>query len=164
MKQNHTGTGGAEVSGMSGLAEELAGASGRTISRRAVGLGAAWSVPVILVAVAAPAAAASQDLSTALTGALVALRDPSGKFGNKHIEFTLTLTNASAGATTVEVLSVSSDGGPGITHGLPTTVVVPAGGSQVVTFSFDISGNAGKATYTASYRVSGVVKTATATI
>jgi hypothetical protein len=129
-----------------------------------VGLGAAWSVPVIMVAVAAPAAAASQSTDPKVSATVTADKQASGKFGAKHVVFTLTLRNTGTAAAIVEVLSVSSNGIQGTQSGLPTTVVVPVGGSTVVTFAYDYTGNAGTATYTISYRVSGVVSTTSITI
>jgi hypothetical protein len=130
------------------------------VSRRAVTAGAAWSVPVIMVAMAAPAAAASANLSATVSGTLTADKVAAQQFGTKHVTFALKLTNTGSSAATVDVLSVVSDGIQGTQQGLPTTVVVPVGSSTVVNFSYDYVGNAATATYTVSYRVSGVVTTA----
>lgn len=147
------------------MAEELdegAGVPRRTISRRTVA-GAIWTVPVIITAVAAPASAASVVVPPAttpsVTATVTATKVAAQQFGTKHVDFVLTLANSGNGAGTVEVLSVASDGVQGTQQGLPTTVVVPAGHSTIVNFSYDYNGNAGTASYTVSYRVSGIIST-----
>jgi hypothetical protein len=135
------------------------GMTRRPISRRAVGLGAVWSVPVILTAVAAPAAAASVAPQPKVSGTVTAEKVAADKFGTKHVNFALTLTNTGTGAGTVQVLSVVSDASQGTQQGLPMTVIVPVGGSTVVNFSYGYTGNAATATYTVTYVVSGVTST-----
>src|SRR5690242_6199223 len=110
----------------------------RPISRRAVGIGAVWSVPVILTAVAAPAAAASVTPkgTPAVGGKVTADKVAAQQFGTKHVDFTLTLTNTGTAAGTTQVLSLVSDGIQGTVQGVPTTVVVAAGGSVTVHFSY----------------------------
>ena len=124
------------------------------VKRRTVALGAAWSVPVIVLATAAPAAAASGD-APVVNATVVADKEPANQFGTKKVNFTMTLTNTGTGAGSVEVLSVTSSATTGTTTGVPTTVTVPVGGSVPVTFSYTYEGNAGTATYTISYRVGG---------
>jgi len=121
------------------------------VSRRTVALGAAWSVPVIVLATAAPAAAASGN-APAVAASVVADKDPANQFGTKKMNFVLTLTNSGSAAGSVQVLSVTSDATTGSAVGVPTTVSVPVGGSVPVSFSYTYSGNAGTATYTISYR------------
>lgn len=124
------------------------------VSRRTVALGAAWSVPVIVLATAAPAAAAS-GLAPVIGASLEANKQPANQFGQKTMDFVMTLTNTGKAAGTVQVLSVTSSATTGSTNGLPTTVTVPVSGSVPVSFSYVYSGNAGTATYTVSYRTDG---------
>ena len=124
------------------------------VSRRTVALGAAWSVPVIVLATAAPAAAASGPVPV-VNASVVADKNAADKFGTKTMDFVLTLTNTGTAAGSVAVLSVTSDATTGTMAGLPTTVTVPVGGSVPVDFSYTYSGNAGTATYTISYRTDG---------
>jgi hypothetical protein len=132
-------------------------AARRPISRRAVGLGAAWSVPLILTAVAAPAAAASNTAPPPVIGVQ---RTADKVASAKRVDFTLTFSNPGGSPVTVDVLSISSTGGgapaPG---GIPTSVIVPNGGTASVSFSWNYGNNAATATYTITYRVSGVIHT-----
>ncbi len=132
----------------------------RRISRRAVGLGAVWSVPVILTAVAAPAAAASVPPETP-QGAPV-LGTP-GLTANKvaaakRIDFMLRLKNTGTAQGQVDVLSLTSTGG-GTAQGVPTSVMVPAGGTVDVPLSWDYGNNNGTADYTITYKMSGTTST-----
>ncbi|NYG07548.1 hypothetical protein BJ986_002035 [Phycicoccus badiiscoriae] len=124
------------------------------LSRRSVALGAAWSVPVILLATAAPAAAAS-GVAPVIGARLVADKQPANQFGQKAMDFVMTLTNTGNAAGSVQVLSVTSSATTGSTVGVPTTVTVPAGDKVDVSFSYIYTGNAGTATYTVSYRTDG---------
>ena len=136
----------------------LAGAMRRPISRRAMGLGAVWSVPVILTAVAAPAAAASVAPAAKVAGSVTAEKVAADKFGTKHVNFALTLTNTGTAPGTAHILSVVSDGSTGNST-LPMTVVVPAGNSIVANFTYGYSSTAATANYTITFEVSGVTST-----
>jgi hypothetical protein len=140
-------------------ASDLSGVAKRPISRRAVGLGAVWSVPVILTAVAAPAAAASVAPDAKVAGTVTADKVAADQFGTKHVNFVLTRTNTGAAAGTAHILSVASDGIQGTQKALPMTVVVPVGSDTVVNFSYEYVGNAATANYTITYEVSGVTST-----
>ena len=124
------------------------------VNRRTVALGAAWSVPVIILATAAPAAAASGAVPV-VNATVVADKVAADKFGTKTMNFVMTLTNTGTAAGSVEVLSVTSDATTGTSLGVPTTVTVPVGSSVPVSFSYTYEGNAGTATYTISYRTGG---------
>lgn len=124
------------------------------VSRRTVALGAAWSVPVIVLATAAPAAAASGG-APVVAATVLADKVAAHKFDTKTVNFTMTLTNTGTAAGSVEVLSVTSDATTGTTVGVPTTTIVPVGSSVPVSFSYTYEGNAGTATYTISYRTGG---------
>ena len=94
------------------------------VSRRTVNLGAAWSVPVVLAAVAAPAAQGSTteqppgDGPTATFGTATA--DKGEAVGtNRQVTFTLLFTNV-VGDNTVQITDISK-GGPWTS--LPTEVV-----------------------------------------
>ncbi|MDF2144147.1 hypothetical protein [Knoellia sp. p5-6-4] len=125
------------------------------LDRRTVNRAMAWSVPVVMAAVAAPAAAGSgyaqigQPTVTATkTGG------PTGK-----VEFVLTFSNTGTGQGTVQVLTVTSsarnDEGGVYLAGLPQTSVVGAGGSAATgPITWDYQGKTPKAaTYTFTYTV-----------
>jgi hypothetical protein len=134
-------------------------AAPRTISRRAVGLGAVWTVPVILTATAAPAAAASVAPAPPVGPVLGTPGLTANKVAAaKRIDFTLRLSNTGTAQGQVDVLSLTSTGG-GTPQGVPTSVMVPAGHSVDVDVSWDYGGNNGTADYTITYRMSGTTGT-----
>jgi hypothetical protein len=95
--------------GVQGSNEQLK-AGRRLVSRRAVNIGAAWSVPVILTAVAAPTASASPgDIGdppgTAVLGSLVADKGEDSA-GNRRVTLYLSFTNV-VGTNQVRVTAVS---------------------------------------------------------
>jgi hypothetical protein len=80
----------------------------KLVSRRAVNIGAAWSVPVILTAVAAPTASASPAGSgdpSATLGTGVADKGEAVS-GNRQVTFSLTFTNV-VGSNSVRIMAVS---------------------------------------------------------
>jgi hypothetical protein len=126
----------------------------RHLSRRTIGLGAVWSVPVILTAVAAPAAAASVAVPPETPQVGTPTHTANKVAAAKRVDFTLTFSNTGTGAGTVELLSLTSSGG-GSSQGVPQTVIVAPANSTVVSFSWNYTGNTGTADYTITYRASG---------
>src|SRR5690349_4299840 len=89
------------------------------VTRRTVSLGAAWSVPVVLAAVAAPAAQGSQtpvDQRSALFGGITAKKGTTVN-GNRQVTFTLSFAGVK-GSNSVAITSISA-GGPWTTT-MPT--------------------------------------------
>jgi hypothetical protein len=130
----------------------------RLVSRRAVNIGAAWSVPVILTAVAAPTASASPNPERAdlvVTGSS-ADKQPADKFDVKYIVFTLTVTNSGTTAGVVQLLTLTSTGIIGTAEGVPNTVTIAPGTSQDLTVKWRYTGNAATETYTITYTLDGV--------
>lgn len=84
-----------------------AAAGRRLVSRRAVNIGAAWSVPVILTAVAAPTASASPGdvQGTAVLSTLLADKGEDAA-GNRTVTLYLSFTNVT-GTNQVRVTAVS---------------------------------------------------------
>lgn len=130
------------------------------ISRRTIVKGAAWTTPVIVLATAAPAAAASRAVE--VTAGMTAQKNADGKFGAKNVTFTVPFHNSGGQAATVEVLTLSLDGTTltGIT-GIPGTFVVAAGATVTQTYVWYYGDNAATGTYTLSYTVDGVAQSAT---
>ena len=81
----------------------------RLVSRRAVNIGAAWSVPVILTAVAAPTASASpggiDDQNAAVLSSLMADKGEDAA-GNRTVTLYLSFTNVT-GTNQVRITAVS---------------------------------------------------------
>lgn len=125
--------------------------AGRTplVSRRTVAIGAAWSVPVIIAATAAPAAAASIVPTLSATGTLV---HGTGK------NYTLTLFfNLPPGSS--EVITITSVVAG---SGNPASTFVPAQSSQTVTtaapdaiFALTRKGDNSATTAVVTYTVNG---------
>jgi hypothetical protein len=125
------------------------------LDRRTVNRAMAWSVPVVMAAVAAPAATGS-SYSKIAQPTITAVKT-GGQ--NGKIQFTLTFTNTGTGKGTVQVLTVSASA-PVVgaySSGLPQTLVVGAGGSAATApIIWDYQGHTPKATtYTFTYTVDG---------
>ena len=119
------------------------------VNRRTIALGAAWSVPVIVMATAAPAAAASGDVVTSGGGTGTRI------VADKEVDFKLTFT--SNVATTVSILSVTPD--DTWTEVTPTAGPLPvvlsvAPGTAVYSFRLKRSNNA-VGSYIVNYSVAG---------
>lgn len=115
----------------------------REIDRRTIAKGVAWTVPVVIVATAAPAVAAS-----GVTEALTAVKD-SGS--SAWYTLRLAITNGRTTNVQVDLLSLSPAPAKGDTKNFPASTSV-APGSGGLTFS--LKGQAG-ATYTLFYKVAG---------
>ena len=103
------------------------------VSRRTVNLGAAWSVPVVLAAVAAPAAQGSQppvDQRSASFGTITAQKGIKVG-GNRQVIFTLLFTNV-VGSNTVQITDIDT-GGPWQTLPTPDVTVTPTSTSATFT-------------------------------
>lgn len=125
-----------------GLLDGASG-TGREIDRRTIAKGVAWSVPVVIVATAAPAAAASGHITmTSLSGKVA------GQSGN--VQFKATFTNP--GQATALAISISPNDG---WSPQPVTVSVPAGTNQV-SFSATRDKSSTRTTYTISYTSNNV--------
>ena len=119
------------------------------IDRRTIAKGVAWTVPVVIVATAAPAAASSHDL-----GAIAVGGTRGGTPQNRNVTITVSLA---AGTGTREV-RIESLPGAGITSMLPTPAVRATGTSAV--FILNRSNN-GAGPYTVSVSVDGHAATFT---
>jgi hypothetical protein len=118
------------------------------VNRRTVALGAAWSVPVIVLATAAPAAAASAGPAVADAGGNTFTRTNNPKVTT----FTAHLT--ASVATTITVTLITPNDGAWVTP-YPGPLSL-AGGANELTFVVDRGNNSDKAkSYTIFYDVAG---------
>jgi hypothetical protein len=123
---------------------EGADAGPREINRRTIAKGVAWTVPVIVMATAAPAAAASQ-VDESLVGVLI---NPPGS-NNSYYLFTVTLTNHRSTEVTAVIGTIQRSRG-----GVVTTVEakvspatgqqIPAGGQVQFTFRLEAGNDTGQ--------------------
>lgn len=124
------------------------------VSRRTVALGAAWSVPVIMVATAAPAVAASGDVNAVLATATAEKGEAVGP--NREVTFVLSFV-AIVGVNSVAITSI--DGG-GPWTGLPTaTATVDAATPSVAFLLSRVETNNSTLTVLVHYTVNGVEHT-----
>ena len=117
------------------------------VSRRSVTRGAAWSVPLVAVGVAAPAFAtsASQVAVTAVTVCQCA-----GGVIKKYA-LTVTFTNSTNLPVTLDSVAISEAGIP-VVNQTPTTGEVAAGPPTTqLTFSFNRLSNASTGTFTVTF-------------
>jgi len=133
------------------------------ISRRTIVKGAAWTTPVIVLATAAPAAAASRIAE--VNAAMTAEKNAEGKFGGKNVTFTVPFHNAGDLTARVEVLSMSLAGTTltGIA-GIPDAFDVAGGATVTKTYVWLYGDNASNGTYTLSYKVGTTSLSATVTV
>lgn len=96
------------------MSDEIIGQGGTRpgVNRRTVMKGAAWSVPVIMVASAAPATASSPPVTFELTGN--GCKTPGNAIGNfpKGYAFGATFTNTSAAPVIVDIGALDVSGDP----------------------------------------------------
>ena len=130
------------------------------VSRRTVALGAAWSVPVIVMATAAPAAAASvANRSAALATATGDKGVAVG--GNREVTFILSF-GAIVGSNTVSITSI--DGG-GPWTGLPTATATVDAAHPSAPFSVTRPDtNNSTLTVLVHYSLNGVAHTVSVTV
>ncbi|MDU0312814.1 hypothetical protein RKE38_03880 [Phycicoccus sp. M110.8] len=129
------------------------------VSRRTVNLGAAWSVPVVLAAVAAPADVGSQTPANDRT-ALAAVWGEKGEADgpNRQVWFTFSFSGVT-GTNTIQIQDITQ--GPWIT--LPTEVQsfsATSGTTATVTFMLERPDNNAAMTVDVTYVLNGAVKTA----
>ena len=130
----------------------------RLVSRRALNIGAAWSVPVILTAVAAPTASASPlggGNQSATLGTAVADKGEAVS-GNRQVTFSLTFTNV-VGSNSVQITAVSGY----VWAELPTQVVWVTADHPVASFMLTRPDTENSATtLVVTYTLNGAVQTA----
>lgn len=133
----------------------------KLVSRRAVNIGAAWSVPVILTAVAAPTAAASpggvdDPTGTAVLSALVADKGEDAA-GNRTVTLYLSFANVT-GTNSVRITAV----GGGYSWSPMPTPAVTVTSDGTVPFVITRPGTDNSAlTLDITYEVNGVEATRT---
>lgn len=117
------------------------------VSRRTVVAGAAWTVPAIVVASAAPAMAATPVVTI---GVGVACKHP----GNpKHYHFNLTVTNNGGITTTVTITEITlvPTSGQTVTFVEPAPFDIAAKGTKCVVVDSDLTANSSNGTLVVSY-------------
>ena len=97
----------------------------RQINRRTIAKGVAWTVPAVIVATAAPAAAVSRVEETTVTATLSA-----GTW-----TFTFTLRNSRQQAITVNILTLTKNGTTVATPNGMTSQVIASGATFTWTFT-----------------------------
>jgi hypothetical protein len=129
------------------------------VSRRTVALGAAWSVPVIIMATAAPAAAGSGVNNAVLATSTGEKGEAVG--ANREVTFVLSF-GAIQGTNSVAITSI--DGG-GPWTGLPTATATVDAAHPSVPFSLTRPDtNNSTLTVVVTYTVNGVAHTVSVTI
>ncbi|HET7277773.1 MAG TPA: hypothetical protein VFJ22_06825 [Dermatophilaceae bacterium] len=119
------------------------------ISRRTVVKGAAWSVPAVVVAGAAPAYAATPIVTI---GVGLACKHP-GAGDEKHYHFELTVTNNGGATTTVTISEITlvPTSGQTVTFTEPAPFDVAAHSSECIVVDSDITANSSNGTLLVSY-------------
>lgn len=126
------------------------------VSRRTINLGAAWSVPVIVGALAAPAAAGSPVLDPASASlATASARKGISVDGNRQVSFTLVFANVT-GSNTVVITAVTD--GPWST--LPTAGVTVTSASPSASFLLSRPDNNSVMHVDVTYTVNGITRIA----
>lgn len=124
---------------------DAGGSAPREVSRRTIAKGAAWSVPVVIMATAAPAAASSHDQAAAVF--ITGTASKGGAGDNREVTFTLTFN--AVGTNTITVNSIT-----GYTWTpVPLVLAIPEGQGTYVTFTAlrDAGGNNANTDVTISY-------------
>jgi hypothetical protein len=121
------------------------------VSRRSVARGAAWSVPLVAVTVAAPAFASSGS-SVQVTSITVCQCEGQG---TKRYALTVTFDKTTAGPITVTNVVITESGNT-IENQTPSTASLGAGlGAKTSTFSFNRQSNGANGTFTVTYDAPG---------
>ena len=118
------------------------------VSRRSVARGAAWSVPLVAVGVAAPAFAASG--AKVRVTAVTVCQCAGG--GTKRYALTATFVNSTASPITLNSV-VITEASNTIQNQTPLSTVV-APGTSMVTFYFNRQNNAASGTFTVTFTTS----------
>jgi hypothetical protein len=146
---------------MSDLRHDVAtsGAADGLVSRRTINLGAAWSVPVVLAAVAAPAVAASTNHATF---AILSAEKGEAVGPNREVTFTLNFVDI-VGANAVTLTKISA-GGPWVTLPTPEVIVDAGHPAAIFTLTRPDTNNSAMLDITVTYTVNGVEATTTVTV
>ena len=135
------------------------------VTRRTVNLGAAWSVPVVLAAVAAPAAQGSPTPTDQRTAVLGTAWGEKGEADgpNRQVWFTFSFTGVT-GSNTIQLLSITA--GPWFTLPTDTQSFSAASGATTatVTFMLERPDNNAASTVDITYLLNGATKTATGVV
>jgi hypothetical protein len=115
------------------------------VTRRTIARGAAWTVPIVAVAVSAPAFAASAGSAPQVT-ALGGCRCGTGGGTTKPYRLDVTFTNATSSAFTITNPTITVSGTPGDNVTLlattpPQTNVVAANSTKVIQYRFTRGSN-----------------------
>jgi len=126
-----------------------------------------WAAPVVVLATAAPAAAASGPLTEQQAAALITPSAPTNPSTDKKVVAVKVAVNGTAATVIVATVSVSPSG-QGTWKGVSAPanaqpsfiaqpVTIPAGGSTTITFpEFQRSNQGHQLTFTVSFTVNGV--------
>ncbi len=126
------------------------GAEPSRVSRRAVVQGAAWSVPVIIVAASAPALAASSGVvtvSSSVSGCTFATQPAKNRRA--------ILTFVSSGAPTAVVITSVTEDGNAVTSVTPSTFTPTSAGVKVTVLFTTGDANTHNRTLVVTYAVGG---------
>lgn len=139
---------------------DAGGSAPREVSRRTIAKGAAWSVPVVIMATAAPAAASSHDHDAATFVSGTASKG--GARDNREVTFTLYFNTV--GTNTILINTIT-----GYTWTpVPLLLAIPEGEGVSVTFTAlrDADGNNANTDVVINYTLSpqGITETQTVSI
>jgi len=118
------------------------------VSRRSVARGAAWSVPLVAVGVAAPAFAASTSFGTGVFSTQSCRCGGSGAIFSYRLN--ILFPNQSSTSYTVNAVSIASTDGPIVLFPAGQTATVAPGG-QTVLFRFRRTSNTASVQVTFTY-------------
>jgi hypothetical protein len=129
------------------------------VNRRTVALGAAWSVPVIVLATAAPAAAASGDDRSAVLATITGEKGEAVGT-NRQVSFILSFGSI-VGSNSVKIVSIDG-GGPWAV--LPTAAVTVDSAHPAAPFMLTRPDNNASLDVVLHYTVNGVESTVPVTV
>ena len=126
--------------------------SRQRVSRRSVARGAAWSVPLVAVSVAAPAFAASVGSAAVVTG-LSGCRCGTGGGTTKPYRLDIAFTNGSASTFSISNVTINVSGtmGDSVTLLPGQTNTIPAGTTKTLRYRFTRGSNPTSDTVTVTY-------------
>ena len=130
------------------------------VNRRTVALGAAWSVPVIVLATAAPAAAASGDDRSAVLATVLGEKGEAVG-ANRQVRFTLSFGSTVVGSNSVKIISIDG-GGPWAV--LPTAAATVDPTTPDAVFMLTRPDNNASLDVVVHYTVNGVESTVDVTV
>ena len=134
----------------------ISAAPARIVSRRQLVKAGVWAAPVVTLAIASPAAAASGSL-TVLSGPQV-----TSTGANRTVTFVVSVTGTTQAPTADLTWTRIHNGST--TNGVAQGVVTGGSGSYTVVFSFTISGNNGTKSAVANFYLSGVLVSSSGSI